>query len=113
VLRQTGDTTTVRSQKVRPDFSAFGQTEWSLTNQAWFTSVALCDSANTPIFALMGQVNPDQRWRIGAVPGAQFKGGWGSSPTSGYLVRQMGVLAAGEREDRRRAGRAARLGEVR
>ena len=25
---------------------------------------------------------------------AQFKGGWGPSPTGSYLVRQMGVLAA-------------------
>ncbi|MGB9304587.1 MAG: hypothetical protein WCB92_13185 [Mycobacterium sp.] len=93
VLRQTGDSTTVQSQKIRPEFSAFGQTDWSLTAQARFTSAALCDSANAPIFALMGRVDPDQRWGIGTVPGAQFKGGWGPYPTGGYLVRQMGVLA--------------------
>ena len=93
VVGQTGDSTTVQSQKVRPEFSAFGQTDWSLTAQARFTSVALCDSANAPIFALMGRVDPDQRWGIGTVPGAQFKGGWGPYPTGGYLVRQMGALA--------------------
>jgi len=92
VLRQTGDSTTVQSQKVRPEFTAFGQTDWSLTDQARFTSVAVCDSANAPVFALMGRVQPDQRWGIGTVPGAQFKGGWGPSPTGSYLVRQLGVL---------------------
>jgi len=94
VLRLTGDSTTVQSQKVRPEFTAFGQTDWSLTDQARFTSVAVCDSANAPVFALMGRVQPDQRWGIGTVPGAQFKGGWGPSPTGSYLVRQLGVLPA-------------------
>ena len=94
VLRQTGDSTTVQSQKVRPEFTAFGQTDWSLTDQARFTSVAVCDSANAPVFALMGRVQPDQRWGIGTVPVAQFKGGWGPSPTGSYLVRQLGVLPA-------------------
>ena len=94
VLRQTGDSTTVQSQKVRPEFTAFGQTDWSLTDQARFTSVAVCDSANAPVFALMGRVQPDQRWGIGTVPGAQFKGGWGPSLTGSYLVRQLGVLPA-------------------
>jgi hypothetical protein len=94
VLRQTGDPTTVQSQKLRPEFSAFGQTDWPVTDQVRFTSVAVCDSANAPIFALMGRVEPDQRWGIGTVSGARFKGGWGPSPTGSYLVRQMGVLAA-------------------
>jgi hypothetical protein len=92
VLRQTGDPTTVQSRRVRPEFSAFGQTEWPLTDQAKFVSVAVCDKANAPVFALMGHVQPDQGWGIGALPDSQFKGGWGPSPTGGYLVRQMGVL---------------------
>jgi hypothetical protein len=92
VLRQTGDPTTVQSQKVRPEFSAFGQTQWPLTDQARFTSVAVCENANAPIFALMGDVQADQRWGLGTVPGSQFKGGWGPSPSGSYLVRQMGVL---------------------
>jgi hypothetical protein len=94
VLRETGDPTTVQSQKVRPEFSAFGQTDWSLTDQVRFTSVAVCNSANAPIFALMGRVEQDQRWGIGTIPGVRFKGGWGPSPTGSYLVRQLGVLRA-------------------
>ena len=94
VLRQTGDFTTVQSQKVLTEFSAFGQTDWSLTDQVRFTSVAFCNNANAPIFALMGRVVPDQKWGIGTVPDAQFKGGWGPLPPGGYLVRQLGVLPA-------------------
>jgi hypothetical protein len=92
VLRQSGDPTTVQSQKVRPQFSAFGQTDWPLAEQVRFLSAAVCDNANAPIFRLMGEVQADQRWGLGAVSGSQFKGGWGPSPTGGYLVRQMGVL---------------------
>jgi hypothetical protein len=92
VLRETGDSTIVQSQKVRPEFTAFGQTDWPLSAQAQFTSIAVCDSRNTPIFALMGQVTADQRWGVGVIPGSRFKGGWGPSTSSGYLVRQMGLL---------------------
>jgi hypothetical protein len=92
VLRQTGDPTIVQSQKVRPEFTAFGQTIWPLTEQVRFLSVAVCDNANAPVFNLMGQVEPDQRWGIGTIGGTQFKGGWGPSPAGKYLVRQMGVL---------------------
>jgi hypothetical protein len=92
VLRQTGDPTTVQSQKVRPEFSAFGQTQWPLTDQVRFISVAFCDKANAPVFTLMGKVEPDQKWGIGTLSGSRFKGGWGPSLTGSYLVRQMGVL---------------------
>ncbi|UMB71233.1 hypothetical protein [Mycobacterium paraterrae] len=93
VLRQAGDPTVVQSQKVRPEFSASGQTEWALADQVRFLSVALCDSANDPIFALMGRIQADQRWGLGSIPGSRFKGGWGPTETGGYLVRQMGVIA--------------------
>jgi hypothetical protein len=92
VLRQAGDPTTVQSQRVRPEFSASGQTDWSLTDQARFTATAFCDNTNAPVFALLGQVTADQRWGIGSIAGAKFKGGWGPLPTGHYLVRQIGVL---------------------
>ena len=40
----------------------------------------------------MGQVEPSQTWGIGGIPGSEFKGGWGPSPSGKYLVRQIGVL---------------------
>lgn len=92
VLRQAGDPTIVQSQRVRPEFSASGQTDWPLTDQVKFTSVAVCDNENDPVFDLMGRVESDQRWGIGTIAGSRLKGGWGPSPTGGYLVRQIGVL---------------------
>jgi hypothetical protein len=92
VLRQYGDPTTVEWRKLRPEFTAFGQTIWSLSNQARFTAAAVCDSGNAPIFALMGQVEDGQSWGLGVIPDTQFKGGWGPSTAGSYLVRQLGVL---------------------
>lgn len=92
VLRKYGDPTTVQWRKLRPEFTAFGQTIWSLTNQARFTAGAVCDPANAAVFQLMGQVVTDQRWGLGLIPNTRFKGGWGPSPTGSYLVRQLGVL---------------------
>jgi hypothetical protein len=92
VLRKYGDPTTVEWRKVRPEFTAFGQTIWSLTDQARFTAAAVCDAVNAPVFTLMGQVVNDQRWGLGLIPNTRFKGGWGPSPTGRYLVRQLGIL---------------------
>jgi hypothetical protein len=92
VLRETGDPTTVEWRKVRPQFTAFGQTIWSLTNQVRFIASAFCNSKNDPIFAMMGQVVANQSWGIGDIPGTQFKGGWGPSISGNYLVRQIGIL---------------------
>jgi hypothetical protein len=93
ILQETGDPTTVQSQRVRPPFTPFGQTDWSLAHQARFVSLAVCDKLNQRIFDLMGQVEPDQSWGIGTISGAQFKGGWGPDPSGAYLVRQIGVIA--------------------
>jgi hypothetical protein len=92
VLSKYGDPTTVQWRKVRPEFTAFGQTIWSLTNQVRFTAGAVCDPANAAVFTLMGQVVTDQRWGLGLIPNSRFKGGWGPSLSKSYLVRQLGVL---------------------
>ena len=92
ILQETGDPTIVESRRLRTEFTAFGQTIWSLTNQIRFVAAAACDTANAPIFHLMGQVAPNQTWGIGDIPGTEFKGGWGPSPSGKYLVRQIGVL---------------------
>ncbi|WP_006244419.1 hypothetical protein [Mycolicibacterium tusciae] len=92
VLAEAGAPTAVESQRLRPEFTAFGQTTWSLTDQATFLSSAACDPRNQPIMDLMGQIEPDQTWGLGQIPGAKFKGGWGPSPAGDYLVRQFGVV---------------------
>jgi hypothetical protein len=97
VLHDTGDPTMVESRKLRPEYTAFGQTDWSLTNQVKFLAAAACDPRNQPVLDLMGQVSGDQRWGVGSLPGAKLKGGWGPAPSGRYLVRQIGVVSAGER----------------
>lgn len=93
VLRSYGDnTTTVQSQKSRPEYTAFGQTDWSSAEQLKFVAAAYCDHANAGVFDLMGHIEDDQRWGLGTLPGAKFKGGWGPSPTGNYLLRQIGVI---------------------
>ena len=69
ILQETGDPTAIESRKLRPEFTAFGQTIWSLANQVRFTATAVCNSANDPIFKLMGQVEPNQTWGIGGIAG--------------------------------------------
>lgn len=94
VLRSAGDAdTSVQSQRARPPYSTFGQTEWSLTNQVLFMAALPSLDHGDELLRLMGQVDAGQRWGIGSVGlPAQFKGGWGPGPAGGYLVRQMGLV---------------------
>ena len=92
VLGAAGDHTIVQAQKVRPEYSAFGQTEWSLVNQTRFLASAACDSSDGPVLKLMGQIEASQRWGVGVISGTRFKGGWGPSPEGRYLVRQIAVV---------------------
>ena len=93
VLRDAGDRiTNVQSKQVRPPYTAFGQTDWSLTNQALFLSTAACDPHNKPVLDLMGKVESEQQWGLGVIPKTEIKGGWGPSESQRYLVRQIGIL---------------------
>ncbi|OBK17189.1 hypothetical protein A5636_22780 [Mycobacterium asiaticum] len=60
VLQENGDSTGVESRRVRIGFTAFGQPMWSRTSQVRFTASAICNPANDPIVALMGEVEPQQ-----------------------------------------------------
>ncbi len=93
VLRDTGnDPTNVQSQKVRPEYTAFGQTDWQLANQVRFLAAAACDGNDAPVLTLMSEIESDQQWGLGVIPGTKFKGGWGPSTSGAYLVRQMGIV---------------------
>jgi hypothetical protein len=94
VLREGGDTTTVvPSQQLRPGYSPFGQSNWSLAAQATFAATLPCMASTGPVLELMGQVTPSQRWGIGTLDRTvAFKGGWGPGTNGAYLVRQMAVL---------------------
>ena len=94
VLAEGGDTVSdVPSVHTRAGYSVFGQTRWSLVDQARFMSTMPCLDGAGRVVDLMGQITPGQQWGIGRIPGARFKGGWGPGETGGYLVRQFGLGA--------------------
>lgn len=92
LLRQSGDQTTMINTQKNTPYSAFGQTDWSLANQVKFLSYLYGDKSSAPILDLMSQISPDQRWGLGGLAGAQFKGGWGPDAAGNYLSRQMGIV---------------------
>lgn len=92
VLRAGGDTgTAVESRRLRPEFSAFGQTQWPLARQAVFAAHLPCLAVAAPVYRLMNNTVTDQRWGLAGL-GVPTKGGWGPGPSGGYLVRQFGVV---------------------
>ncbi|MDN5717932.1 MAG: hypothetical protein L0G89_11940 [Janibacter sp.] len=72
-------------------FSPFGQATWRLTDQTRFTAALPCLAGSTSIVDAMGRVVDGQRWGLGGLDGARYKGGWGSTPR-GYVVRQLGIV---------------------
>lgn len=95
VLRELNDAHTRTNPFVtREGYTAFGQTQWSLTNQTRVAASLACSptAAEAKVFALMGQVESSESWGLGTWPGAHFKGGWGPGTDGRYLVRQFGAL---------------------
>lgn len=94
VLASAGDTSThVETRVLRPGFTSFGQTQWSLAAQQRFIAALPCLPSSEPVLSLMQQVEPDQRWGLGSIADdTQFKGGWGPDPAGRYLVRQLGII---------------------
>ncbi|OBG37612.1 hypothetical protein [Mycobacterium sp. E3198] len=92
VVRKCGDTATVvESQRIRPPFTAFGQTRWLLDCQARFAAglPGLGDAAT--VIDLMHRLTPGQRWGL-AAKGIAAKSGWGPGLADDYLVRQFGIV---------------------
>jgi hypothetical protein len=93
VLREGGDATTVvESRRLRPGFTAFGQTKWPLGRQAQFAAHLPCLGDAGAVVDLMHRLVDDQRWGL-AADGAAAKGGWGPGRAGGYLTRQFGVVS--------------------
>ena len=96
VIAEAGDTATqVQSQVTRPEFTAFGQTMWSVGNQAKFMAGLRCVDGAQPIIDAMGVADPAQSYGLRTQPGALMKGGWGPNPAGSYDVRQMGIVRLG------------------
>lgn len=96
VLADAGVSTDVPAERPRGEFSAYGQTRWSVSDQARFAGQLGCLSSAGPVVEAMGQVDPGQSYGIGRVDGAWFKGGWGPGADGRYLVRQFGLVPGDE-----------------
>ncbi len=93
VLRESGDATTVvESRRLRPGFTAFGQTQWPLRRQAQFAARLPCLANTGNVVELMRNLVAEQRWGL-AADGTPAKGGWGPGQPGGYLVRQFGIVS--------------------
>jgi hypothetical protein len=92
VIRDGGDASTVvESRRLRPDYTAFGQTQWSLLRQAQFAAHLPCMPDASPVIDLMHKLCPDHRWGL-AAKGFAAKGGWGPGMGHDYLVRQLAIV---------------------
>ena len=93
VVEECGDTATVvESQRIRPGFTAFGQTQWPLDRQARFAAQLPGIAGAATVIDLMRRLTRGQRWGLAAQGVVAAKGGWGPGVRDGYLVRQFGVV---------------------
>ncbi|MDQ1322569.1 MAG: hypothetical protein QG655_3817 [Actinomycetota bacterium] len=93
VLKDGGDTATaVESKRKREEFTPFGQTNWSVVDQATFMAALPCLPESEPVISDMSNVARNQQWGLALRPDAATKGGWGPSPEGAYLVRQVATI---------------------
>ena len=92
VIREAGDVATVvESRRLREGYTAFGQTRWSLADQARFAAGLAQVAEASPVVDLMRGLTTDHRWGL-AAKGFAAKGGWGPGLADEYLVRQFGIV---------------------
>jgi len=93
VLREAGDRASmVESRRLRAEYTPFGQTRWSLTDQARFATGLARVSGASRIIDLMGALGVDHQWGF-AAKGFAAKGGWGPGLNDEYLVRQFAIVS--------------------
>ena len=94
VLASAGDSSTrVEVNVLRPGFTPFGQTQWSLAAQVRLVAALAGLPHADEIRARLRRVVPEQRWGLGVLgEDVELKGGWGPDPDGRYLVRQMGIV---------------------
>lgn len=96
ILAEAGDSTTVVNDRpLRPPYTVFGQTQWSLDAQVAFASNVACLSGAAEVLTAMGQVDSGQSYGLGTLPQARFKGGWGPDVSGAYDARQFGIVEIG------------------
>jgi hypothetical protein len=92
VIAESGDgVTVVESRRLRPGFTAFGQTQWALDRQARFAEQLTLIPDAAAVIDLMRQLTGGQQWGL-AAKGIAAKAGWGPGVPGDYLVRQFGIV---------------------
>ena len=96
VLAAAGDSSTrVEANVLRPGYTPFGQTQWSLAAQVQLMAALPGLPHSESIRACMRRVVPEQRWGLGVLgDDVELKGGWGPDPDGRRLVRQMGIVGS-------------------
>lgn len=94
VMNEAGVSVPVNKEKIRSEFSTFGQTMLSTSQEATLASNLRCVEGSEQVVELMSQVAPGQSYGLGQLPGARFKGGWGPDTSGAYQVRQFGLVSA-------------------
>lgn len=95
VIRAAGDPTTiVESRRLRAEYTPFGQTRWSLADQAQFAAGLPQVPGAAEVIDLMRTLRADHRWGL-AANGLAAKGGWGPGLAGDYLVRQFAIVSPG------------------
>ncbi|WP_295626208.1 hypothetical protein [uncultured Corynebacterium sp.] len=87
----------VEGGDVETEFEAWtapGDTQWELTDQAAFGANLPCIEGVDPVLEAMGDIVGYQSYGLGEIDGARFKGGWGPDELGGYTSRQFGTIPA-------------------
>lgn len=99
VLSDAGVFATMNTEKIRTEFSTFGQTLLTASQEATLASHMKCLAGAGPVLSLMADVNADQAYGFGQLPSARLKGGWGPDPSGSYQVRQLALVTNSRGED--------------
>lgn len=97
-LAAGGDATTiVETDQTYPPYSAYGQTVWSLADQATYAMSLPCREAANLVYADMARIAPQDRIGFGATAMADlahYKIGWGPgrAPDTNYYARELAVI---------------------
>jgi hypothetical protein len=95
VIRDAGDPTTiVESRRLRSEYTPFGQTRWSLADQARFAAGLPQVAGASEVIDLMHTLSTEHCWGL-AAKGFAAKGGWGPGLADDYLVRQFAIVSPG------------------
>lgn len=92
VITDAGSSAQVQDQQVAPPYSSFGQSTWSVLQQANFAAGMRCVAGAQEVVGYMGNIANGANYGLGTIPGAIFKGGWGPNSAGVYGVRQFGVI---------------------